>query len=57
MAEHAKPADATPVAPAGADSQDSASRSSGGDLATAAEAHLAGVDMAARRAIHKQSTK
>jgi hypothetical protein len=58
MSQHDTPADKRPSAPATAPSQDTRlPGASGGDPVAAAEEHLAGVDMAAQRAIVRQLTR
>jgi hypothetical protein len=56
MAQHDKPVDPSPHAPPRAQDK-RLPGAPGGDPVAAAEAHLAGVDMAAQRAILKQLTK
>lgn len=58
MSQHEKPAQTGSRAPAAAPSQDTRLPGSpAADPVAAAEDHLAGVDMAAQRAILKQLTK
>jgi hypothetical protein len=55
MSQHDKPSPSAPAAPPGQDTRLPGTRD--GDPVAAAEEHLAGVDMAAQRAILKQLTR
>jgi len=57
MPDHEKPAGQSPGAPAAASQDRRLPASPGTDPVTAAEEHLASVDMAAQRAILKQLTR
>jgi hypothetical protein len=57
MSQHEKPADQGARAPATPSQDQRLPGSPGGDPVAAAEAHLAGIDMAKQRAIVRQLTK